>query len=126
MWSELQQTIENAPRSLPPPSFNYPILKLRSSPMLFFSFHFFLTILHIGEAHTEYISYIYKKLNNDFLGGKGRKSIEVLYLRRREVHVVNVSLKDVSVESLGHFVVIALQLKLPFFFYSICKFVASL
>lgn len=34
-----------------------------------------------------------------FLGEKEKSSTEVIYLRRREVHVVNVSLKDFSVES---------------------------
>lgn len=34
-----------------------------------------------------------------FLGEREKSSTEVIYLRRREVHVVNVSLKDISIES---------------------------
>lgn len=56
MWLELQQTIENAP--LPSP-FKFPHPKTQVVSYAFSVFLFF-TALHTGEAHTEYISYIYR------------------------------------------------------------------
>ncbi len=62
MWSELQQTIENAP-PFPPSTLiqlPYPKTQINSYAFFQFSLFFFFTVLHIGEAHIEYISYIYK------------------------------------------------------------------